>query len=632
MSCSGAGTRRRKDQSSLEGSLVDTVSQAPASSASPAARPSAHAVDVPRRLRGFALASVLTALMLTLLLEALDQTVVGTALPRIIGTLQGFDRYTWSITAYTLASATMVPIVGKLSDQFGRKWFLLVGAAIFLLGSLLAGAAQTMDQFIACRAIQGLGAGVGIALAFVVVADLFPPAERVKWQSLFGVVYGFASLVGPTLGGWLTDNGPLVQGTPLGNLVTDQTRWRWVFYINLPVGIVALAALLIFLPANISERSNRHTGWAAVRRIDFSGALLGAAATICLLLGLTWGSNQTYAWDAPQVEDILVAAGVLYLLFLVAERFAAEPILPLGLFRNRVFTAASLLSLLQLMVLVGLVVYLPLFLQGVLGISATSAGEVITPLTLSSVVGAALAGFVVTLFKRYQLVTLVGALVMTAGVFLLTRITPETSQLEVVIYMVIAGLGLGPFFSVLTLATQNALPRARLGVGTSAIRYLGQLGGALGVAIVGTVVNHGLSSDLATRLPPAAQQLTPAGIAAATSPQVLVNPAYRDGVVATAQRFAAEQAVAQATATVPPGPQHDQIVAAMTQQVTAQVNQQVLDLLNSVFAALRQSLAVGIQQGFLMVLLFCALAVVVTLLLKDVPFKQQGGEESEAAH
>src|SRR6266853_2124956 len=204
-----------------------------------------------RRLHGVALISVITALMLTLLLEALDQTVVGTALPKIIGSLQGFDRYTWVVTAYILASTTMIPIVGKLSDQFGRKWFLIVGTAIFLLGSALSGASQTMNQFIAFRAVQGLGAGIGIALAFVVVADMFPPAERVRWQSLFGVVYGFSSLVGPTLGGWLTDHGPLV-----GAVVTETTRWRWVFYINIPIGIIALAALLICLPVNISARSS----------------------------------------------------------------------------------------------------------------------------------------------------------------------------------------------------------------------------------------------------------------------------------------------------------------------------------------------------------------------------------------
>ena len=563
-----------------------------------------------RRLRGAALISVITGLMLTLLLEALDQTVVGTALPKIVGSLQGFDRYTWAVTAYILASTTMIPIAGKLSDQFGRKWFLIVGTAIFLLGSALSGASQTMNQFIAFRALQGLGAGVGIALAFVVVADMFPPAERTKWQSLFGVVYGLSNLIGPTLGGWLTDHGPLV-----GTVVTETTRWRWVFYINVPIGIIALAALLIYLPANISARSNDYTGWAAVRRIDFPGAVLSATATICLLLGLTWGSNATYDWSSWQVTGILVAAAILFGAFLIVERYAVEPVLPLDLFRNRVFAAASLLSLLQLMVLVGLIVYLPLFLQGVLGVSATDAGAVITPMTVSSVIGASLGGLAITVFKRYQLISIVSALIMTVGVFLLTRMTPTTGLLEAVIFMVIAGIGLGPFFSILTIAAQNALPRTRLGIGTSAVRYLGQLGSVVGVAIVGTVVNNTLASDIATRLPAATvKKLTPQGVKFATNPQVLVNPAYRDTVVNTAKHFAARSAVAQ----VPPGPQHDQVAAS----AAAQAMQQAQHLLDQVFAALKLSLAYAIQHGFIAVLVFCGVIIVATFFLKDVPMAQ----------
>ena len=569
--------------------------------------PEAVTKESSRRLRGFALFSVLAALMLTLLLEALDQTIVGTALPRIIGALQGFDRYTWAVTAYTLASVIMIPTVGKLSDQFGRKWFLIAGATIFLVGSALAGASQTMNELIAFRALQGLGAGIGIALVFTVVGDIFSPAERAKWQGIFGVVYGVSNLVGPTLGGWLTDHGPL-----LGSLVTDTTRWRWVFYINLPIGILALTALLIYLPANISIRNTRYTGWAAVRRIDFVGAILAAAATICLLLGLTWSGDQTYDWGSAQVIGVLVAAGLLYILFFIAERFAAEPVLPLALFRNRVFAAASLLSLLQLMVLVGLIIYLPLFLQGVLGESATYSGAVITPLTLSSVIGASVAGALVAVFKRYQFVTIAGGVIATVGVFLLAQMTISTNLLQAAIFMVIAGLGVGVFFSVLTLAAQNALPRTSLGVGTGAVRFLGQLGGVLGVAIVGTVVNSTLASDIVKRLPASTvQKLTPAGVKFATNPQVLVNSTYHDTVVKTAQSFA----VRSATANVPPGPQHNQIV----QTISAQAIHQTNTLLNQVFAALKESLAVAIQHGFITVLLFCGATVLVTFFLNDIP-------------
>jgi EmrB/QacA subfamily drug resistance transporter len=569
-----------------------------------------------RRLHGVALFSVLAALMLTLLLEALDQTVVGTALPRIVASLQGFDRYTWAVTAYTLASTTMVPTVGKLSDQFGRKWFLVVGTIIFLLGSALSGAAQSMNQFIAFRALQGLGAGIGIALVFTVVGDIFPPAERAKWQGIFGVVYGFSSVVGPSLGGWLTDHGPL-----LGSLVVDSTRWRWVFYINLPIGVLALAALLIYLPISISERGSRFTGLAAIRRIDFAGAALAAAATVCLLLGLTWGGDATYAWNSPQVIGTLVASGVLYALFFIAERYAAEPVLPLSLFRNQVFTASALLSLLQLMVLVGVVIYMPLFLQGVLGESASNSGFITTPLTLSSVIGAALAGMVVAIRKRYQLVAIIGALIMTVGVFLLTFLTPSTGLFLAILFMVIAGVGMGTFFSITTLTAQNALPRSRLGTGTSAVRYLGQLGSVLGVAIVGTIVNTTLSSDIVKRLPASTvQQLTPQGFQFATNPQVLVNQQYRDTVVQTAKHYAA----AAAAAHVPPGPQHSQIAA----QAAAQAMQQVQHLLAQVFEALRLSLALAIQHGFVAVLIFSLLALLTTFFLKDIPLAQRYRSES----
>src|ERR1700730_7623939 len=220
-----------------------------------------------RRLQGFALISVIIALMLTLLLEALDQTIVGTAMPRIIAQLHGLDRYSWVVTAYILASMTMIPIVGKLSDQFGRKWFLLSGTALFLLGSMLAGASQSMDQLILFRGLQGLGAGIGIALVGTVMADLFPPAQRAKAGSIFGLVYGFSNLLGPTFGGWLAEHGPL-----LGNLVTEESRWRWVFYINLPVGLIAILALVAFLPTNLSTQTRAWTGWASLRQIDFPGA------------------------------------------------------------------------------------------------------------------------------------------------------------------------------------------------------------------------------------------------------------------------------------------------------------------------------------------------------------------------
>jgi EmrB/QacA subfamily drug resistance transporter len=448
------------------------------------------------RLRGFALIAVITSLMLTLFLEALDQTVVGAALPRIIAELHGLDRYSWVVTAYILASMTVIPIVGKLSDQFGRKWFLLAGTLLFLLGSVLAGASQTMDQLIAFRGVQGLGAGIGMALIATVMADLFPPAERAKWMGLFGAVYGISSLLGPTLGGWLTEHGPL-----LGSLISEASRWRWVFYVNLPVGLVAVVALLIFLPAKLAAPARVEAKGALLRRIDLLGAFLCAAATICLILGLSWGGERIAAWTSTPVIGMLAIGILLLILFLYAEQRASEPILPLDLFRNPVFSVGALLTLLQSMVLLGLALYLPLFFQGVLAVSPTSAGLVMTPFSLSMVVGAVLSGMAINQLKRYRIVAIGAALLMSAGALLITRLTPASPIPLAIAFMVLTGVGIGAFFSLPTVAVQNALPASQLGVGTAAVRYLGQVGATLGIAIVGTAVSSAVSGDLMHKLP-----------------------------------------------------------------------------------------------------------------------------------
>lgn len=448
------------------------------------------------RLQGFALLSVITALMLTLLLEALDQTIVGTAMPRIIAQLHGLDRYSWVVTAYILASMTMIPIAGKLSDQFGRKWFLLSGAVLFLLGSILAGTSQSMDQLIIFRAVQGLGSGIGIALIATVMADLFPPDQRAKWSGLFGIVYGVSSLSGPVIGGWLAEHGPL-----MGNLVTESTRWRWVFYINLPVGLIAVAALLILLPANLSVRTSAWKGWESLRHIDFLGAIVCAAATICLMLGLTWGGEQLSAWTSTPVLGMLAAAMLLLILFLFVERKASEPILPLDLFRNAIFRVGALLALLQSMVLLGLALYLPLFFQGVLAVSPTSAGLIMTPFSVSMVVGAMLSSQAMGRLKRSRIVAIVAALLMSGGAMLITLMTPATGIALAIAMLVLTGTGIGPFFTLPMVVVQNALPADRLGISTAGLRYLGQLGASLGIAIVGTVVTSSVSGNLMNHLP-----------------------------------------------------------------------------------------------------------------------------------
>ncbi len=449
-----------------------------------------------QRPRGFALVAVMAALLLSLFLEALDQAVVGTAMPRIIASLHGLDRYSWVVTAYILASMTMIPIVGKLSDQFGRKWFLLFGTALFVLGSILAGTSQTMNQLVLFRAVQGLGSGIGMALVATVMADLFPPDQRAKWSGLFGLVYGVSTLFGPTLGGWLAEHGPL-----LGQFVTEASRWRWIFYLNVPLGLVAVVALLTFLPANLSVRTSGWNGWASLRRIDFLGAMLCAAATICLLLGLTWGGAQVSAWTSPQVLGILAAGALLFVLFLFVECRAAEPILPLDLLRHPIFSVGAALTLLQGMVLLGLTLYLPLFFQGCAAVAPTNAGLVMTPFSVSMVVGAMLSSQMTGRFKRYRVIGIVAALLMSAGAFLITLMTPTTGIALAIAILVLTGIGIGPFFTLPMVAVQNALPAERLGIGTAGLRYLGQLGASLGIAIVGTVVASSSSGDLMNHLP-----------------------------------------------------------------------------------------------------------------------------------
>lgn len=539
------------------------------------------------RLTGWALTGVLASLMLTMLLAALDQTIVSTALPKILDDLHGYNRYTWVVTAYLLAETTVIPIIGKLSDQFGRKWFLVAGVAIFLIGSMLSGTSNSMTQLILFRGIQGIGAGFIFALVFTLIGDIFTPAERARWQGLFSGVFALASVIGPSLGGWITDN----------------TTWRWVFYVNMPVGVLALGLLIFVLPNNLSLRSSAYRGKAALRRIDFAGSISAAAATVCLLLGLTWG-GVTYPWTSKHVIGILVAAIVLFVVFFVIERrYAVEPILPLDLFKNRVFAAGALLSLTVGMALFAVVIYLPLFIQAVLGQTATNSGAVITPLTLTLAIGAAVVGQVIYKLGRYQIISILGGFVLAIGVFLLIQMGPNVALGQVTINMIVVGIGLGMVQPVLTLAVQNAIPRTRLGVGTSAVTYLRTMGQTLGTAIIGAVVTNAANANLAKHLPAAAQKLPAGVLAAASNQQVLTQPGLKSQIVSAA--------VQQATASVPPGPQHAQTVATITAQVHS--------LFSQIFEASRLSLATGIHEAFIGALIIVGLAIVITFFLTDVP-------------
>ena len=388
-----------------------------------------------------------------------------------------------------LTSTTLVPIVGKLSDQFGRKGFLLAGIALFLLGSALAGTAQTMTQLILFRGLQGLGTGFMQTLAFTLVADLFPPAERGRWQGIFVSVLALALIIGPATGGW----------------ITDHASWRWDFYVNLPIGVLALLVLTIWLPSTFSVRSMSYRGWAAVRRIDIVGALTAAAATVCLLLALTWG-GAIYSWGSAQVVGLLSAAGVLYLAFFITERYVREPLLPLDLLRNQVFAASGLLALAGGMVIYAMIFYLPLFIQGVLGQSATTSGAGLTPLFIPIAISAIIGGQVIAKVGRYQFLAVIGALILLVGLFLLVRIDATTVLSTVTLDMIVVGLGIGVLQPIYTIAGQNAISQERLGAGTGALNYLRAMGSLIGTAVLGAMVSHVVTSGHSTNLPLAARQ------------------------------------------------------------------------------------------------------------------------------
>jgi len=416
------------------------------------------------------LAGVLAGLLLTLALAALDQTIVGTAMPRIIADLNGFNRYPWVTTSYLLTSTIAVPIFAKLSDMYGRKWFFLAGTILFVLASALCGAAggvpgfpgDGMTQLIVFRGIQGIGAGMIVGLLFAIIGDIFAPAERAKYQGFFAAVWGLASIFGPTLGGW----------------ITDQFSWRWTFYVNLPVGVLAAAAILFELP------DFRPHG--VTRKIDWMGVLTLSACLVPLLLALTWVTD--YGWSAPRVLWLLAFAAVMAGAFLLAETRAAEPLLPLFLFRDSVIAVASIAVFVLGVGMFGVILYLPLFMQGVLGISATRSGSLLTPLLMAAVVASVFAGQLIGRTGRYRLLAIAGSVLATAGMFLMAAMDKNTTNAEVVRNMIVAGFGIGIMQPIYTLVVQNVAPAAQLGAATASTQFFRSIGSTVGVAVFGSVL------------------------------------------------------------------------------------------------------------------------------------------------
>ena len=431
--------------------------------------------------------AVVIGLMFGMLLGALDQTVVGTAMPRIIASLGGLNLYSWVFTAYMLTSTASVPVFGKLSDLFGRKYFYLAGLVFFMLGSALSGTSQSMTQLIVFRGLQGLGGGVMMANSLAIVGDIFPPAQRGKWQGVMGAVFGLASIIGPTLGGYLT----------------DQLNWRWVFYINLPAGLIAVLILWFAMPAKQADVEKR--------QIDFAGAAALILASVPMLLAFSWAGTK-YAWGSPAIVGLLVGAAVFWVMFALIEMRAAEPILPPDLFKNNIFTVSSVIVFLTGMAMFGSIMFIPLFIQFVIGASATNSGMLLTPMMLALVASSAAAGQVITRTGRYRTLAIAGVGIMGVGMWLLAGMNVHTTGAIATRNMIMTGIGLGITMPVFMISVQNSVAHARLGVASAAVQFFRSIGGTIGVAVMGSLLTTRMNAEVARLVPPGFAKLMPGGV------------------------------------------------------------------------------------------------------------------------
>ena len=506
-------------------------------------------------------------IIMALLLTSLDQTIVGTAMPRVIAELNGLDYYAWVTTAYLVASTVMVPIAGKLGDLFGRKPFVVAGMIGFVGASALCGLSQQMLQLVVFRGIQGIFAGVLMANVFTVIADLFPPRTRARMQGIFAAVFGISSIFGPTIGGYLTDG--------LG--------WRWVFYVNVPVGIVAVAVVALGMPFRRTGKSWRH--------IDFEGASLLVAAVVPLLVALSISTQHD--WTSPEMLALLGVSVVSAVAFVFVERREEQPIVPLGLFRNVTFTVSVIVAFLAAVGMFGTILFVPLLYQGVLHLSATSSGQLLTPMMFGLIGSSVITGQLITRVRRYRFVGTVGLSLMTAGMWLLAQIRPTSDGAEVVRDIVLIGIGVGMNMPLYQNAVQSAVAREVVGVATSQVQFWRSMGGTMGAALLGSVLAHRLPGEIRAevgplQLPPELASSVGAG---AGSAQSLLDP----------------EKLAQARNALPPA----------------------LDpLFDRVQDAIRLALANTLHEMFLYGAAIVAIAIVASVFLKDVPLR---GREQRAA-
>ncbi|MFA5308915.1 MAG: MDR family MFS transporter [Dehalococcoidales bacterium] len=510
--------------------------------------------------------------LLAMFLSSLDQTIVGTAMPRIIADLGGFTQYTWVTTAYIITSAVAIPITGKLTDMYGRKYFYLGGIAIFVLASVACGLSNTMVQIIIFRGVQGIGGGVMMANAFTVIGDLFPPAVRGKYQGIMSAVFGLSAVIGPTLGGYITDN----------------LSWHWVFFVNVPLGLLVITLFVFFFP-HIKPDNLKHT-------IDYPGVACLVLMVVPLLLALTWGGVE-YPWGSAIIIGLFAVSVVALGLFLLAEQRAKEPLIPLSLFQNRIVTISFIMVFLTSMGMFGAITFIPLFFQGVLGATATASGNFVTPMMLGTVTGSFLSGQALSrIGGHYKLQGVIGVGIMMVGMFLLSRMNIDTTNGEAIRNMIIAGFGLGITMPLYTIAVQNAVPYKILGVATSSTAFFRSIGGSVGLAIFGSVMSNRFAAELLTRVP-----------------QDFVNAVPPDQLSTLAHN---PEALMSSDA------------QAQLQGMVSHLGDKGPAVLQQVLQAMRESLALSISHVFLYSCAAVVLAFIINFFIKEIPLRTHHGADT----